>query len=214
MSTITFTGTYYHRQAWVQNNWARMASAHGAALLSSWTHGTLNVQIATINSLSNTSWPPANDNNYRVISFLAGQAGGFAYSSGSDFLGKGNYIHPLVTITSVDGTNLTNGKLYYAGSPGSFPTQNQNQPGIITRDSLEICADENISTLLGLVDGQTVTVVINLPDSIFNPDIGLKVGFDKFTGPYKDIGLKVGFDKFTGPYKDIGLKVGFSASIV
>ena len=191
MPTITVTGTYYHRAAWVENNWSRMATAHGS--LGGWIDGTFNVQIVTIEGSAADNWQPINDNNYRVTSFLAGQAGSFNYSTGADFLGKGNYIHPLVTVVSINATNITNGTLYYAGSAGSFPTQDQNVPGSIDRHSLEILADEDISALLGLTGGETVTVVLDFPNSVFNPEYGLKIGFAQWTSGQQDYGLKIGF---------------------
>ena len=107
-----------------------------------------------------STWTPPDDDTYRQSAHDAGVTGGNQYSNGSDFLFKGNYIHPGVTINKINGNSI-GGSLYYAGSPDSFTTGSPLEPGAITRDSLEILSSSDIASTLGVTGGETITVELD-----------------------------------------------------
>jgi len=146
-----------------------MLNAHGAALATNLFHGTFNVQIQSVDGTTTSTWVPPNDDTYRTAAYNAGVALGGGFATGADFLLKGNYVHPSVHVTTVNGTTITDGQLYYAGSDNSFSSP--PTAGSIVRDSLEIMAVDDIESVTGSPsNGSTITVILDA-SKIFNRNV-------------------------------------------
>lgn len=175
--TAVAFGYYYHRTAWVDANWSRMLTAHDTneptILNSDLFHGTFNILIDSVTSedieIDDLQFVPLNDDLFRIMAHDVGVARGNLYADGSDFLYLGNYIHPLYRIISINGHDVTNGSLYYAGSPDS--TFSPLSP--IERHSFEILAEEDVETTTGAVEGQEIIVVVEWNEDIADVDVDI-----------------------------------------
>lgn len=108
-----------------------------------------------------SEWFPPSDDTYRQEAHDVGDARGNQESDGSNFLFRGNYIHPDVTVVTINDTSIPNGQLYYAGSNDSFTTGSPLEPGAISRHSLEILSSDDLAALLGVSEDDEVTVVLD-----------------------------------------------------
>lgn len=158
---VSLSGTHNHKSTWSTlvfsgglTNWQRMVNAHGTLFgdlpsISEFVQGTYNVIL-------DSTWTPPDDDKYRTNAYNVGVANSGGINNGTDFLEKGNYVHPDITILSINGFPVLVGKLYYAGSPTSFSTP--GVPGAITRNYLEILSTQDLETLTGTSGGESVTV--------------------------------------------------------
>jgi hypothetical protein len=123
--------------------------------------GQAHVLIEYISWTPISTWEPSGDTANRQMAHDLGVTRGNVYSDGSDFLFKGNYVHPNIVVNKINGFSVSNGKLYYAGSPSSFTTGSPLVPGTISRDSLEILAQENIANLTGAIANDEIIVELD-----------------------------------------------------
>lgn len=155
--------------------------------------GTFNALVTAVASgdieISPTEFIPEDDDVYRLEAHELGDDRGAEYADGSDFLYLGNYIHPLYTVVSINGFELTSGCLYYAGSPDSFASP--PTPGVIDRHSLEIMAEENIAALTGAVADDELTVIIQWEQAV---SLNLTPTIDVEVDVTADVGLPAGGD--------------------
>lgn len=98
---------------------------------------------------------PPNDDTHRT------NAHNFANRSditnGGDFLWRGNYVHPTMTVVSINGS-LPPGtyNFYFAGNPTSF---DGGPPGTIVRNWIELVTTAKLGAFL--IDGNVYTIVYN-----------------------------------------------------
>ena len=143
-STILY-GTAQRGQGWVSINWDRMKIAH-APELDGCLEGTFNVVLPT-------GWKPPDDDKYSQQANQLGnemEKSGKGEKDGTDFLKCGNYIHPKIRVTKINGVAI-DGRVYY---PAGF--KDKGHP----RTSLEILSKTKIREALGIGPRDSIDVAV------------------------------------------------------
>lgn len=124
-----------------------MLLAHSPEL-DGYARGTLNVELSV-------PWSPPNDVGYSMQAHQDGvdrELSGEGADKGTDFLKCGNYIHPHIAVTELNGIPIT-GKLY-------FPAGHKHP--CASRPRIEIVSKEYIRTRLGIGKDEEVPVIVVL----------------------------------------------------
>lgn len=161
LSTITLRGEVISGQSWatLHGNWPRMCRAHEDELSDIWEYfeGTLNIALT-----DPRTWSPPRDDELRTKAREKGLQFGNDNDRGADFLRFGNYIHPDLEVTTIDGISVS-GRVYYAGSLRGFTDDGRPLP--IVRDRVEILSRDHLRDRLDMKDTNSrypVSVVIKL----------------------------------------------------
>ncbi len=141
MSQTTVVGIIGTGINWSTNNWQDMRKAHSPEL-EGYVPGTLNINLGR-------DFPPPDDEAHS----LNANRQGLARDIG--FLRTGNYIHPAMTVVSING-HLVDGRVYY---PGGVRQDKFIWP---SRNRLEVLARVRIREALGLRDGDKVEVMLTI----------------------------------------------------
>ena len=147
MTTVILKGVLKSKIQWVTANWDRMIRAHRDEVpdIETFTTGTFNIAL-----LDPSVWNPPNDEVHRRNSHEKGLRLGCNFESGADFLRCGNYIHPQISVTSINGLPLA-GRVYYPGIDET-KLQAEGLPEPIDRQWLEILSKDNLRRRLNMSD--------------------------------------------------------------
>ena len=144
---LTLRGVLRSEEKWVTANWDRMIRAHREELpeFESLAPGTFNVFL-----VDPVVWNPPDDEFHRRQSYEKGLRFGDAIEAGADFLKCGNYVHPQIHVTSINGLPIA-GRAYYGGS-AEYPIPVEGLPAPMDRSKIEIMSKEHLRSRLKMTD--------------------------------------------------------------
>lgn len=155
--------------------WKILSLAHADEIpdLMEYHPGSLNVTL-------DEPWCAPDDASFRRISHDRGMRLSRDPSVGADFLANGNYIHPYLTVTSING-RAVEGRLYFPGiSPARWEGDSSvwQRPVIVGR--IEILSRTALRLWLGIGPQDELMVEITLAhSSTFEDQRGIPSGTEQ-----------------------------------